>query len=166
MVWFIRVRKVSELNGKHFTISEICCIFCPGSLQFCGIYIFFILDMFWCVVMINWISLVLFGVKNFLNFATKCYRMWTLYTSLEVLDISTCNFSLRCQHIIQQRFDESRGLSAVQGVDVTLNSYNFFERKCIAAGRESFELDFRSLLPAFIKTGLFSSQTSIDFIEA
>ena len=92
--------------------------------------------------------------------------MWTLYTSLEVLDISTCNFSLRCQHIIQQRVDERRGLSAVQGVDVTLNSYNFFERKCIAAGRESLELDFRSLLPAFIKTGLFSSQTSIDFIEA
>ena len=77
--------------------------------------------------------------------------MWTLYTSLEVLDISTCNFSLQCQHIIQQRVDESRGLSAVQGVDVTLNSYNFFERKCIAAGRESFELDFRSLLPAFFR---------------
>lgn len=81
--------------------------------------------------------------------------MWTLYTSLEVFDISTCNSSLRCQHIIQQRIDERRGLSAVQGVDVTLNSYNFFERKCIAAGRESFELDFRSLLPAFIKTGFF-----------
>ena len=89
-----------------------------------------------------------------------------LYTSLEVLDISTCNFSLQCQHIIQQRVDESRGLSTVQGVDVTLNSCNFFGRKYKATGRESFELDFRSLLPAFIKTGLFSSQTSIDFIEA
>ena len=85
------------------------------------------------------------GVKNFLNFATKCYRMWILYTSLEVLDISTCNFSLRCQHIIQQRVDERRGLSAVQGVDVTLNSCNFFERKYKATGRESFELDFKKL---------------------